>query len=266
MDVIKIRDLNYSYGNKIIFEDLNLNIKKGTFLFLAGPVGSGKTTLIKILLGLISGDFNIEVLGTDLKNIKKIRKKIGMVFENPINTFVGETVFDEISFSLENLNIEKNEIKNKIDEIVKYLEIEHLLNCVPHSLSGGEQELVSLASALVIEPEILIIDESLSMIDNLTKQKILKKLKNLNRTKKTTIICVTQDLEDTIFGKELVILNDKKIVLNKKIKDAFEDEKIFKKCNLALPFMADLSNKLKYYGLIEETILDMDKMVNKLWK
>lgn len=266
MNIINIKNLNYSYKNKEIFKDLNLTIKEGTFLFIVGPNGSGKTTLIKILLGLIKGDFDIQISNENIKDISKIRKQIGVVFENPLHTFMGETVYEEIVFGLENLKISKKEIEKKVQAVAKELEIENLLTYNPTSLSGGEQQLVSLAAAIVIEPKLLIIDESLSMLDGLTKNKLLKKLKSINRTKKITILCVTQDTEDTLYGKEIAILNQQKIVLHKKIKEAFLEEQIFKTNNLKIPFMAELSMKLQYYDLVDEIILDMDKMVNKLWK
>lgn len=261
--ILEINNLNFSYSNKEIFKDLTLKIKKGSFIFISGSSSCGKTTLLKIITGLIETKSDIKIFDTDLSNIKDIRKKTGIVFENPDNYFVAETVKDEIAFTLENLNIDKLEIEKRITEIATDLKIEHLLDLEPHRLSGGEKELVALASSLINKPELLLIDGSLSMLDEIKKDEVFKYLKKLN--KEMTIICTTNNLEDSLYGKELILL-DKNIILNKKTNKAFEDEKIFKKYNLDIPFMASLSNKLKYYGLIDEIILDMDKMVNKIWK
>lgn len=265
--VIEINNLNFSYKDNKIFRNLNLNIKEGSFVFISGASSCGKTTLLKILLGLIEVNSNIKVCGLEINkiNLKEIRKNVGMVFENPDNYFVAETVKDEISFILENLNVEKKEIERKVLEISNKLEIDNLLNLETHSLSGGEKELVALASALVNNPKILLIDGSLNMLDDIKKDKVFKYLRKLNKENKTTIICTTENLEDSLYGKQLVLIKEK-VILNEKINKAFNDENIFKKCNLELPFMALLSNKLKYYGLVDEIILDMDKMVNKLWK
>lgn len=251
---LEISDLNFSYNKKTIFENLNLKIKEGDFLFITGSTSCGKTTLIKILAGLIK---------TNIKTLEK--KEIGIVFDNPENFFVAETVKEEISFTLINLKYKKTEIEKKVKEITSLLKIEYLLDYNPHSLSGGEKELVSLAAALINNPKLLLIDGTFAMLDELTKEKIMKLLKKLNKEQKLTIICTTANLEDVLYGKELVLI-DKKVVLKEKIKNAFNDEKIFKKYNLELPFLASLSHKLKYYGLIDKIILNMDKMVNELWK
>lgn len=268
MDIIKINNLTYSYKNKNIFNNLNLNIKENTFITIAGSCGCGKTTLVKILAGLIDDNFNIEINGLELnkKNIKEIRKSVGIVFENPDNSFIADTVEDEITFSLENIGFDKDEIKSIVKSISNELKIENLLELSPYSLSGGEKQIVALASALAINPRILMLDESLSMLDGIKKEEILKYLKKINKEKKITIINITQDLEESIYGKELLLINKGNIILNEKINKAFENEKTFKECNLELPFMALLSTKLKYYGLVDNVILDMDKMVNILWK
>lgn len=263
--MIKINHLNYEYKNKVIFDDINLSIDKGEFLFVIGPSGSGKTTLIKILSGLIEGNFDIKINNLDLNNITEIRKNMSVILENPNNIFLAETVYDELAFRLENLGINKKEIDIEVKRISKDLKIDNLLEMTPNNLSGGEKELVAIASGLVGNPEIVILDECMSMIDGITKEYIFKYLKKLNRTNKTTIICTTQEMNDILYGKRVVILNDRKIILDSKLKKSF-NEKIFKQASLELPFMVSLSNKLSYYGLVDETITDMNKMVNKLWK
>ena len=257
--IVEINNLNFDG----LFKNLNLKVKEGDFIFISGMTSSGKTLLIKMILGLIESD--IKVFDMELKtNLKEIRKNMGVVFENPENYFVADTVFDEISFVLENLNYKKKEIKELVDEISKELNINHLLKLNPHSLSGGEKELVALASTLVNKPKLLLIDGSLSMLDDITKDNVFKYLKKLNKDG-LTIICTTNNLEDSLYGKELALIN-KNIVLKEKINNAFNDEEIFKKCNLEMPFMARLSHKLKYYGLVDKVILKMDKMVDELWK
>lgn len=263
-NIIKIANLNFKYGDKIIFKDFNLNIKKNTFTTILGPNGSGKSTLVKILLGLEEKDGIVEINGIELnkKNINEIRKQIGVVFENPDSQFVAETVMDDIAFSLENLNYPKKEIRNKIKEISKLLEIEQILQKEPHSLSGGEKQLVSLASALVIEPKILILDEALNMIDNHIKEKLLKNLIDLD----ITIIMITHDSEDAMYSDEIIVLDNGNLILKGPKELVFQEEEIFKKLGLEIPFMIDLSKKLMFYGLIDNIIYDMDEMVNTLWK
>ena len=261
--MITIKNLNFSYKNKIIFSDLNLEVKNGEFVFIIGKSGSGKTTLVKILSGLIKENFDIKVDNAEINEIKKI---MNVSFEGLNTIFITDTVREELEIKLKNLNTPKEEINEQINKIAKYLEIENILDCEPNSLSGGEKELVKIAAALLGTPKIIILDECTSMLDGITKEKVYKYLKKINRENKTTIICTTNDMDDLLYGKRIVMLGNKNIVLDSKTNKAFENEKIFKENNLELPFMASLSIKLKYYNLLDEIILDINKMVNKLWK
>ena len=261
--MITIKNLNFSYKNKIIFSDLNLEVKNGEFVFIIGKSGSGKTTLVKILSGLIKENFDIKVDNAEINEIKKI---MNVSFEGLNTIFITDTVREELEIKLKNLNTPKEEINEQINKIAKYLEIENILDCEPNSLSGGEKELVKIAAALLGTPKIIILDECTSMLDGITKEKVYKYLKKINRENKTTIICTTNDMDDLLYGKRIVMLGNKNIVLDLKTNKAFENEKIFKENNLELPFMASLSIKLKYYNLLDEIILDINKMVNKLWK
>lgn len=265
---IFIRDLNFSYDNKEIFKNLDLSIKNGTFVTLVGPNGSGKSTLIKIILGLIETDAYITVNNMILvpDNLNSIRAKIGTVFANPNNQFVAETVTDDIAFSLENMCYEKDDIKNRISEVATLLGITRLLEREPNTLSGGEKQLVAFASVLAIKPTIIILDEAFTMVDYEIKEKIYKVLKKLNEKEKITIINVTHDLEDALYGKEIVVLNKGKIILQGSNSEVFKKVKIFEKIKMDLPFIVDLSNKLRYYELLDDIIFDMNEMVNIIWK
>ena len=254
MSIISIKDLLFRYNDNYIFDKFNLEIERGSYTSIVGTIGAGKTTLIKILLGLIRTNSNITIDGINLckENIRDIRKKIGVVFENPENGFVCETVMDEIAFSLENLELDHDEIDRRVKEISEYLDITHLLNRDPHRLSGGEKQVVAFASALVIEPEILIFDEAFTMLDYKYKEKIYKVLDNCNKENNTTIINVTHDLEDTIYGKDIIVMDKGKIIIKGSKEDVLREEKIFNKIGLDLPFIVELSIKLNYYGLLDK--------------
>lgn len=267
-NIIKIKNMSFSYNNKKVFEHFDLDVEKGKFIHIVGPNGSGKSTLIKILLGLLKADGYVNVYRMNMceDNLMDIRRNIGVVFENPDNTFVAETVADDIAFALENLQYTPKTIENKIKKVSEYLGIEHLLEENPHHLSSGDKELVALASALVTEPKILILDEAFTMMDGVEKESILKMLERLVKEKKITIINVTHNMEDTIYGDKIIVLNNGKIVLNDDKNQVYQEEKILKKMGLDLPFMIDLSRKLKYYGLVDGDIISMNEMVNHLWK
>lgn len=266
-NIISLGHINFKYKEKEIFKDFSISIKEGTYLNIIGLNGSGKSTLIRIIVGLLKSEGKVIIDNEELgyKTVKNIAKKIGMVFENPDNQFVGETVRADIAFSLENMCEKSSIIFEKVKEISEYVGITHLLDREPHKLSGGEKQLVALASALVIKPKILILDEALSMLDPDIKSHIYEILKEENE-KGTTIINVTHDNEEVVNGSEIAVLHDGKLLLYGDKYEVLKEEKIFNTIGLSLPFMAELSIKLMYYELIDSIILDMDEMVNVLWK
>lgn len=267
-NMIIIKNLNFSYNSNVIFKNFDLAIEKGEFVHIVGPSGSGKSTLVKIIVGLVktNGYINIYRMNLCDDNIRDIRDNIGVVFENPDNIFVCDTVKDEILFSLNNMQYAESTIKSKLNKVLTYVPIENLLNRSLNTLSGGERQLVALASSLIKEPKILILDEALSMIDGVTKKEILTILKRLNIEKKMTIINVTHDMEETVYGTRIVVLEHGKIILDDEKLNVYKEERMLKKVGLDLPFMVDLSNKLNYYGLVDDVILNMNEMVNHLWK
>ncbi len=267
-NIIIIKNLNFCYDDNTIFKNFDLSIEKGEFVHIIGPSGSGKSTLVRILLGLIKTDSYINIYRMNLcdDNLKDIRDNIGVVFENPDNTFVCDTVRDEILFSLNNMQYAESTIKSKLNKVLTYVPVESLLKRSLNTLSGGEKQLVALAAALIKEPKILFLDEALSMIDGVTKKEILNILKRLNNEKKMTIINVTHDIEETVYGNRIVVLNHGKIILNDDKLNVYKEERVLKRLGLELPFMVDLSNKLNYYGLVDDVILNMNEMVNHLWK
>lgn len=267
-NIIVINDLCFKYDNSIVFNNFSLSIEKGKFTTILGNNGSGKSTLVKILCGLLDFDGSVTINGIDLckKNLKSIRRNIGFVFENPDNCLISETVLEDLAFPLENLNLSRDYIYSKIVEISNYLGISDLLNKCSRDLSGGEKQLVSLACALVTGPKILILDEALSMLDLNNKKKILLILKKIKKDFGVTIINVTHDIEESVYGDDILLIDNGNIILHDSKKNVYKCEKVLGKYGFDLPFMVDLSNRLSYYDLIDNYVFDMNKMVDILWK
>lgn len=265
--MITIRNLTFKYRTKDMFDNVDMDIEKGKITSIIGPNGSGKSTLVKILVGLYRYNGKIEINNIPLlkDNRKEIRKNIGVVFTNPDNQFVAETVMDDIAFTLENMNYKKIDIRKKIEEVSKYLGIYDILECNPHDLNSNQKQLVSLASALVHDPKILILDEALTMLDPYDKEKILKILKELN-SKGLTILNISHDIEDTLISDKIYVLDKGKIVLSGTKEEVYKEEDKLHKLGFELPFMVELSNRLMFYDLIEHVIYDMEEMVDILWK
>lgn len=268
MNIIDIKNLSFNYDNKQIFNNFNLELKEGIFTTIIGLNGSGKSTLLKIILGLLKfeGEIKIDGLTLSKDNIKEIRKKIGVVFENPDNQFVAETVMDDIAFSLENLKLKSKDIQRRVREMANYIGISHLLEKEPSTLSGGEKQLVALASALIHEPKILILDEALTMVDTRTRNQIYSIIEDIHKNKNITVINVTHDMDELLYGEDIILIDNGNIILKGPKEEVLLEEKIFNNLNLELPFMVNLSIKLKYYGLVDKLIFDMKEMVNQIWK
>ena len=147
--------------------------------------------------------------------------------------------------------------------IYQFLDI---LDKEPHNLSGGQKQLVALATALITDPDILILDEALTMIDPDTRIKIYKILEQINKVNKITIINVTHNMDEILYGDNLIVMDKGNIVLNGPKEFVFLEEKTFNKLGLKLPFIVELTTKLQYYGLIDHLIFDMEELVNEIWK
>ena len=265
---VSIKNLNFNYDSKQIFSNFNLDINSGEFVSLIGPNGSGKSTLIKIIVGLL--EFDGEVYINDLllnkNNIKQIRKKVGVLLNNVDSQLISNKVFDNIAFPLVNQGISRDKIITSVEDIASKLNIKDLLNKNISEVNNMEKTLINLASVLVYKPEFLIFDEAFENLDKYERDNILTILKNLNKIENITIIDVTQNMEDILFGNMILILDNGKIAQYDSNDKIFDNSKIFSKLGLDLPFMVDLSIKLKYYNLIDRIIYDMEEMVDVLWK
>ena len=267
--IIVLKDVNFGYveNSNSKFENFSIEIEEGSFTTIVGPNGSGKSTLVKMILGLVEANGLIKVNNrfVNVKNIKTIRKQIGVVFDNPNSQFICDTVKEDIEFALANFGYKDAIIKKKIKVVTELLNIEDILDCTPEELSGGQKQLVALAIAIAHDPKIIILDEALAMFDNTLKTKIIKILKKINE-KNVTIINVTHDCEDMLIGTHVIIINNYKLMLNETTKKAFEKLKIFKDNRINLPFTVDLSSKLKYYEAVDKIYYDYKRLVDDLWK
>ncbi len=209
-----IKDLDFLRENKKIISNINLKINKGDFIYLVGKNGSGKTTLSFILAGIIknySGEIifnNKKITSTDNDFFEK---NVGYVFQNPDNQFVTSIVENDLAFGLEKFNLDYEVVKKKIINVLKKLNIEHLLRRNIFTLSGGEKQMVAIASMILLEKKLIIFDESLSMIDNYNSKKIMEKIWEINKKDGISIIYITHDLNKIINDARIIKLKDGKI-------------------------------------------------------
>lgn len=258
MDVINISNLNFNFENKVLFNNLNLKIEGKKWYTLVGNNGVGKTTLLKLILGIIKSDcIFINDIKLDDESKYELRKCIGYVASNPNNNFLFETVEEELSFPLENLGFTEYEIGIRIDNIIKIFEFAKSKNTSIADLSLDEKQLLSIMTSLITNPKILLLDEAFMFMNKLKKDKALKILKKLD----ITIINVTHDIEELLFSDNIIIIKDGKILINDKKEEIFEKEVI-----TDFPFIVDLSKKLKYYDLVDDISYSYKELVDKIWK
>ena len=261
MSNIRISDLKFSYNELGVFSGLNFTLRKDKTLSIIGPSGCGKTTLLKIINGELPYEGNVIVSDIEVGSNKfeELRNKIAVVYD--INDFFNELVKDELRFSLENLNISPQEIKNRINEIDDFFGIKRILNKPIDLLSTNDRALVKILSFAIYYPEYLALDDILIYLNERTKILLLNYL-NLKNIK---LINVTSNIEDTLYTDYILVIYNKINAIDGKTLDVLKEEKILKRLGLNLPFYLDLSIQLKLYGLVNRTYLNKEDLVKRLW-
>ena len=239
--MIQVENLSFSYQNNKVFKNLSFSIKKGEYLCIIGKNGSGKSTLAKLLAGLIfQQEGNIKISGYDTKNKKdllKIRKLIGIIFQNPENQIITTSIFDEVVFGLENLAIPRENIKEIAEKSLKSVGLLEYKDRLIYQLSGGEKQRLAIASVLAMGTEILIFDEATSMLDPIGKKQVLKLMKELNSQGKT-IIHITHNRNDILEASEVILLSKGEIKYQGNPYKIFEDDEFN-------PFVIKIKNILE---------------------
>ena len=276
---IEIKNFSYKYPleDKNVLENLNLKIEKGEFWAVIGKNGSGKTTLCNALRRFVPDFYKGEVTGkivVDGKNLKdfspkELVTKIGFVFQNPFTQISGvkDTVFEEIAYGLENLAVEKEKIIKRVNETLKLLEIEHLKDKNPQEMSGGQKQRVALASIIVMDPEILVIDEPTSQLDPKGTHDIFKII-NIMAKKGKTIILVEHKLELIAeYAEKIVVLDEGKIILSGKANEVLNNKILLEK-EIGMTQYSMLAYKLEKVGKakFEEIPITKEKVIELLKK
>lgn len=244
--MIKVNNLKFKYAeaNNYALDDVNLEIAKGQYIAIVGHNGSGKSTLSKILVGLYkptSGQIIIDDVVISKKNLKLIRSKIGMVFQNPENQFIGATVEDDIAFGLENKLMKQSEMKEQVIQFAKKVNMLEHLTKEPQNLSGGQKQRVAIASTLALDPKIIIFDEVTSMLDPKGKDEVISIIKEIQKDPNKTLISITHDMDEAILADKIIVFADGKIIADGKPSDILKNEKIIAKAKINSPFIYRVS-------------------------
>ncbi|NLK12463.1 MAG: energy-coupling factor transporter ATPase [Candidatus Phytoplasma sp.] len=263
--MIKVENLSFAYYNsEEALKNVSFNIPKGHWVSIIGHNGSGKSTLSKLLVGLneaSEGSIYIDGLKMTEENLNQIRKKIGIVFQNPDNQFVGVTVKHDIAFGLENQQIPQKEMIEKITHYAKLVGMEEFLEKEPQQLSGGQKQRVAIAGALAMEQEAIIFDEATSMLDPEGVLEISKLIQKLNKEFNKTIITITHDLEFASKSDYILVLNEGELVLQGKPSKVFKEKEILEQSNLKLPYSLQLYHDVKNDAELKKN----QQLVEALW-
>ncbi|NTW96088.1 MAG: energy-coupling factor transporter ATPase [Erysipelotrichaceae bacterium] len=268
MNPIKVNHLKFSYDLETdVVNDVSFTVEKGSYTTLIGHNGSGKSTIAKLLIGLLekgSGEILIDDLELTEANLDVIRRKIGIVFQNPDNQFIGATVRDDIAFGLENHQVDPALMDDIINNYAARVDMSKYLDQEPTRLSGGQKQRVAIAGVLAMKPEILILDEATSMLDPEGKSEINALVNALHKEYGMTILSITHDIEEVKKSDHVLIMFEGKIVKDGLPSEIMIDEKEMISLKLDAPFSVKLANALKRRGIVLKETLDTERMVAEL--
>lgn len=233
--MIEMKDVNVIYDNDIIaLNHINLQLDNGCYVII-GQNGSGKSTLLKTLVSIVdfSGEIRIDGVLLDQQHLKQIRQKVGMIFQNPDHQLFMSRIYDDIAFGLINQKKSQKEIELKIDQIVKQLQIKDLLNRSSHQLSGGQKRMAAIASVLVMEPDILLMDEPTSFLDSKGRRRMIEFIQSCQKT----MLIVSHDLDMALeVANQIILLDQGEIIMQDETEKILKDKDLLEQHGLELPF------------------------------
>lgn len=250
--IIELDHISFSYHHEDesedILKEISLKVKKGEWLAVIGPNGSGKSTLVKTFNGILpvrSGQVLVDGEILSDETVWDARKKIGMVFQNPENQFVGATVGDDVAFGLENQGIPRDEMIQRVEAALETVEMKELINREPSSLSGGQMQRVAIAGILALNPHVIVLDEATSMLDPKARKEIMGTIRHIKEQTGMTVVSITHDIDEAAEANRIIVMKDGCII------DEGDSRHIFSKgdqlidLGLDIPFAERLKKGLK---------------------
>lgn len=271
-EIIELRNVTFSYSEEDARPALNnvsLTIQQGEWIAIIGPNGSGKSTLAKTINGLIeanSGEVIIEGVALNAKTVWDVRKKIGMVFQNPDNQFVGSTVQDDVAFGLENVGIPREEMVKRVADAVAAVNMANFLDKEPARLSGGQKQRVAIAGIVALSPDIIILDEATTMLDPEGRHEVIETIQEIKEKENLTVISITHDIDEAAKANRIFVMEAGQLTRIGSPEEIFSLGKEIIDIGLDIPFPEKLKYQLKRQGLeVPENYLTEEGMVNWLW-
>ena len=273
-NIITIENLIFEYekedesGKIRALDNISLDIERGSFTAIIGRNGSGKSTLAKNLNALLlpsGGSICVDGYDTkDIENVWEIRRRAGMVFQNPDNQLVSAIVEDDVAFGPENLGLDRDEIKRRVKESLCAVEMWEERKMASHLLSGGQKQRIAIAGVVAMRPECIIFDEPTAMLDPQGRREVLGIINKLN-SEGITVILITHFMEEAVEADRIIIMDAGRVVIDASPREAFRETDAIEKLGLELPFTIDLARRLREEGIdIPAEIIHEKELVEEL--
>ena len=279
MSFLYAKNLNFSYVNNMedppvkteVIHDISLGVEQGEFVAVLGHNGSGKSTLAKCFNAINLADSGyVYVNGFDASdddNLLRIRQDVGMVFQNPDNQIVATIVEEDVAFALENMGVEPEEIRRRVDEALKTVGMYEYREHAPHKLSGGQKQRVAIAGIIAMQPKCILLDEPTAMLDPQGRAEVMKTIKMLNKERGVTIVLITHFMEEAAQAERVVVIDNGKVIMDDKPKKIFAQVEKMKELGLDVPQVTELVYGLRQAGVdLPEDIITEDECVAALEK
>ncbi|VPU96643.1 ABCtransporter ATP-binding protein cobalt transport [Streptococcus pneumoniae] len=270
--IIDVKNLSFRYKenqNYYDVKDITFHVKRGEWLSIVGHNGSGKSTTVRLIDGLLeaeSGEIVIDGQRLTEENVWNIRRKIGMVFQNPDNQFVGATVEDDVAFGLENQGLSRQEMKKRVEEALALVGMLDFKKREPSRLSGGQKQRVAIAGVVALRPAILILDEATSMLDPEGRRELIGTVKGIRKDYDMTVISITHDLEEVAMSDRVLVMKKGEIESTSSPGELFSRNDL-DQIGLDDPFANQLKKSLSQNGYdLPENYLTESELEDKLWE
>ena len=255
-NIIEVKNVFYEYTDEDVrhtaVNGVSFAIERGSFTVILGHNGSGKSTLAKMLNGLLkptSGEVLVDGINTANEETEiEVKRRVGMVFQNPDNQLVASIVEEDVAFGPENLGLEPSVIRERVDEALKSVGMYEFRESTPHHLSGGQKQRIAIAGIIAMQPECLILDEPTAMLDPVGRAEIIKTLHKLNKEKNITVVLITHYMEEAENADRVMVMNDGVILSDNTPKEIFKNVSQLKSVGLSVPQTTELLYALKQNG------------------
>ena len=256
--IIQTRDLRFSYPaaegvTPVVLDGVSLDIEEGTFVAVLGHNGSGKSTLAKHMNAILlpsGGAVYVDGIDTaDENRLLELRRTVGMVFQNPDNQIVANVVEEDVAFAPENLGVPPSEIRQRVDDALKAVNMYGYREHAPHLLSGGQKQRVAIAGVIAMRPRCIVLDEPTAMLDPIGRNDVLRTIKTLNRERGVTVVLITHHMDEAAQADRLIVMSDGKIVQDGPPREVFQQVETLRATGLDVPETVSLLYELRKEGL-----------------